>query len=140
MKQVGQRGMLATTLLASAAGAIAEEAWVRVAASPEVQVFVDAGSLSTEAHGLVSVWTKTRYASEQTDVGVRYTADMTFFVVDCAGARYGIAGGRFLDASGNVLRQFTGPTGELRPIRAATKIDAVARAVRTVDANIRRGK
>ncbi|MEX3634628.1 surface-adhesin E family protein [Paraburkholderia sp. BR14320] len=140
MKQSGQRVILAATVLASAAGVLAEEAWVRMAASPEVQVFVDVSSLTRDAHGLRSVWTKTRYASEQADVGVRYTADMTLFVLDCAGARYGIAGGRFLDASGNVLRQFTGPTGELQPIRVATKADAVAKAVCAVDVNIQRGK
>jgi hypothetical protein len=59
-KQMGRRVMLAATLVASAAGAIAEEAWVRVAASPQLQVFVDdAGSLTRDAHGLVSVWTNT---------------------------------------------------------------------------------
>jgi hypothetical protein len=82
---------------------------------------------------------RTLYASDQTDAGVRYTAAMTLFVLDCAGAHYGINGGRFLDASGNVLRQFTGPIGELQPIPVATKIDAVARAVRAVDVNIQRG-
>ncbi|UMY33501.1 surface-adhesin E family protein [Burkholderia contaminans] len=138
--QAGRRAMLAAVLLTSMASAIAEAAWVRVAASPEVQVFVDAGSLNRDTHGLVNVWTKTRYVSDQTNVGVRYREDMTLFVLDCAGARYGIAGGKFLDASGTVLRQYAGSTGELQPIPVATKIDAVARAVCAADVNIQRGK
>jgi hypothetical protein len=137
---MGQWLMLAATLRVSATGAIAEEAWVRVAASPKVEVFVDAGSLTRSSHGLVSVWTKTRYASVQTDLGLRYTADMTLFVLDCAGALYGIAGGRFFDASGNVLREFAGPTGVLQPIPVETKIDAVARAVCAADLNKQQGK
>lgn len=139
-KQVGRRAMLAAALLAIAVSAFAQAAWVRVAASPEVQVFVDAESLTWDVHGLVNVWAKTLYASDQIDAGVRYIADMTHFVLDCAGARYGIAGGKFIDASGHVLRQFTGPTGELRPIPMATKIDAVARAVCAIDVDRQRGK
>ncbi|PMS19641.1 hypothetical protein C0Z18_12360 [Trinickia dabaoshanensis] len=125
-----RRGLfLATILFITAIDAIAQPAWVRVAASPDVQVFVDAGSLKKDAHGLISVWTKTLYSSPQTDVEVHYTADMTLFVLDCKNARYGIAGGKFLDASGKVLSQFGGSVGKLEPILGSSKIDAVSRAV-----------
>ncbi|MFM0557332.1 hypothetical protein P0D69_41245 [Paraburkholderia sediminicola] len=117
-------------VMASLNGAAGAE-WVPVASSPEVQVLVDAESLQEEAHGLVSVWTKTFYASPQTAIGIQYAADMTLFVLDCASHRYGIAGGGYLDAPGNVLRQFHEPVGELQPIPAASKIDAVAKAVCT---------
>lgn len=126
--------MLAASL--SMAGA----EWVRVASSPDVQVFVDAGSLTKDSRGFVSVWTKTVYASPQTAVGIQYAADMTRFVLDCAGARYGIAGGKFLDARGNVLRQFDEPAGELQPIPRASKIDAVTTAVCTEGGDGSRGR
>jgi hypothetical protein len=120
---------LAAILLTTTVSAIAQTAWVRVASSPDVQVFVDAGSLKKDAQGLISVWTKTLYASPQTDVGIHYTADMTLFVLDCKNARYGIAGGKFIDAAGKVLSQFGGLAGKLEPIPGSSKIDAVSRAV-----------
>jgi hypothetical protein len=103
--------------------------WVPVASSPDVQVFADAESLQQDSHGLISVWTKTIYASPQRAVGISYAADMTLFVLDCASHQYGIAGGKYLDAPGNVLRQFREPVGDLQPIPVASKIDAVAKAV-----------
>lgn len=120
---------LAVAIAAASFSTAAGDVWARVASSPEVTAFVDARSLTKDSQGFIHVWAKTLYTSVQTDVGVRYTADMTLFVQDCAGARYGIAGGKFLDASGSVIRQFGGPAGELQPIPVATKIDAVARAV-----------
>src|SRR5260370_12105214 len=123
--------VLVVAMLAASLGTAAGAGWVRVASSPDVQVFVDAGSLAKDSRGVISVWTKTLYASPQTAVGIQYAADMTLFVLDCAGARYGLAGGKFLDAHGNVLRQFDEPAGELQPIPVATKIDAVAKAICT---------
>ncbi|MFM0557403.1 hypothetical protein P0D69_41645 [Paraburkholderia sediminicola] len=105
--------------------------WVPVASSPDVRVLVDVESLRQDSHGLISVWTKTFYASPQRAIGTQYAADMTLFVLDCSSHQYGIAGGRYLDAPGNVLRQFQEPIGELQPIPAASKIDAVAQAVCT---------
>ncbi|RQT22141.1 hypothetical protein DF037_28970 [Burkholderia contaminans] len=110
---------------------------MRVASSPDVQVFVDAGSLTKDSTGFIHAWTKTRYTSVQTAVGVGYTTEMTRFVVDCSGAHYGIAGGIFLDATGKVVRQVSVPVGELQPIPVATKIDAVAGAVCAADSEIR---
>ncbi|SAK92106.1 hypothetical protein AWB75_06509 [Caballeronia catudaia] len=125
------RLVLAVAMVAASLGAATAAGWVRVASSPDVQVFVDAGSLTKDSRGFVSVWTKTLYASVQTDVGIRYAADMTRFVLDCAGARYGIDGGKFLDDQGHVLGQFDEPAGELQPIPPATKIDAIAKAICT---------
>jgi hypothetical protein len=105
--------------------------WVPVASSPDVQVLVDAESLRQDPNGLISVLTKTFYASPQSAIGTQYAADVTIFVLDCASHQYGITGGRYLDALGNVLRQFSEPVGELQPIPAASKIDAVAKAVCT---------
>ncbi|MEZ0605666.1 surface-adhesin E family protein [Paraburkholderia sp. IW21] len=119
------------TMVVASLNVAAGAAWVPVAASPDVQVFVDAESLQQESHGLVKVWTKTFYASPQGAVGTQYAADMTLFVLDCASHQYGIAGGRYLDAQGNVLRQFHEPVGELQPVPPASKIDAVAIAVCT---------
>lgn len=132
--------VLAAILLVTAVDAIADPAWVRVAASPDVLVFVDAGSLKKDAHGLIHVWTKTLYSSPQTDVEVHYTEDMTLFVLDCENARYGIAAGKFVDGSGKVLRQFSGATGELEPIPGSSKIDALSRAVCAADRENRQGK
>jgi hypothetical protein len=130
----------AVAVAAASFGATAGDIWVRVASSPDVQVFVDTGSLTKDSRGFIHVWTKTRYASVQTDVGVDYTTDMTRFVLDCVDARYGITGGKFLDAAGNVIRQFSGPAGELQPIPVATKIDAVARTVCAADSDTRHGQ
>ncbi|MBC8751303.1 MULTISPECIES: surface-adhesin E family protein [Paraburkholderia] len=134
------RLVLAAALVAASFGAAAGPGWVRVASSPDVQVFVDAGSLAKDSRGFVSVWTKTLYAVPQTAAGIQYAADMTRFVLDCASARYGLAGGKFLDAHGNVLRQFGEPAGELQPIPVATKIDAIAKAICTAGGDTTRGK
>ncbi|HDR9762069.1 TPA: hypothetical protein QDC44_006302 [Burkholderia cepacia ATCC 25416] len=143
-KLVGQRlgtiCALAAALVTASADVAAGPAWVAVAASPDVQIFVDAGSSTKDSRGIVSVWTKTRYASPQTATGIQYAADMTRFALDCAGARYGITGGKFLDALGKVLRQFDEPAAELEPIPVASKIDAVARAVCPVGSGTWRGK
>ncbi|ERJ40943.1 hypothetical protein QZM64_34530 [Burkholderia cepacia] len=111
-----------------------------VAASPDVQILVDAGSVTKGSRGVIYVWTKTRYASPQTATGIEYAADMTRFALDCAGARYGITGGQFLNAQGKVLRQFDEPAAELEPIPVVSNIDAVARTVCTVDSGTWRGK
>nr|WP_155637080.1 surface-adhesin E family protein [Burkholderia multivorans] len=105
-----------------------------------MQIFVDAGSVSKDSLGFISVWTKTHYASPQTATGIRYAADMTRFVLDCAGARYSITGGKFLDTQSKVLRLFDEPARELEPIPVASKIDAVARAVCTAGGGVWRGK
>lgn len=139
-RRPGAVGALVVALITASMGSAADPAWVAVAASPDVQVFVDAGSVTKDSRGLISVWTKTRYASPQTATGIKYAADMTRFVLDCAGARYGIAGGKFLDAQGTVIRQFDEPAGELEPIPVASKIDAVARAVCTACGGVWRGK
>jgi hypothetical protein len=131
---------LAVALVAASSGMAAGDAWVPLASSPDVHVYVDAGSLTKDSRGFISVWTKTRYASPQTAAGIQYASDMTRFVLDCAGARYGLAGGKFLDANGNVLRQFDEPAGELQPIPAATKIDAVAKTVCTAGGDVWRGR
>ncbi|KVW81396.1 surface-adhesin E family protein [Burkholderia ubonensis] len=115
-------------------------AWVAVAVSPDVQIFVDAGSVTQDSRGFISVWTRTQYASLQTATGIRYAADMTRFVLDCAGERYGITGGKFLDTQSKVLRQFDEPAGELEPIPVASKIGAVARAVCAAGGSVWRGK
>ncbi|HHT8903432.1 hypothetical protein KDX27_23255 [Burkholderia cenocepacia] len=65
---------------------------------------------------------------------------MTRFALNCAGARYSITGAKFLNAQGKVLRQFVEPAAELEPIPVASKIDAVARTVCTVDSGTWRGK
>jgi hypothetical protein len=134
----GLAAMLA--LVAATSGTATGATWVQVASSPDVQVFVDAGSLTKESRGFISVWTQTLYASQQTAVGIQYAADMTRFVLDCAGVRYGLIGGKFLDARGNVLLQFDEPAGELQPIPVATEIDAVAKAVCTAGGDVWRGK
>ncbi|CAD6558392.1 hypothetical protein LMG28727_06618 [Paraburkholderia kirstenboschensis] len=134
------RLLLAVAAVVAASGTEAAADWVRVASSPDVQIFVHAGTLAKDSRGFVSVWTKTVYAVPQTAVGIRYAADMTRFVLDCADARYGVAGGKFLDARGNVLRQFDEPAGELQPIPVATGIDAIAKAVCTVDGETAPGK
>ncbi|WP_454830191.1 surface-adhesin E family protein [Paraburkholderia xenovorans] len=126
----------ATSVSFTSAGTTSDAGWVRVASSPDVQVFVDAGSVAIDSRGFIRVWTKTLYASPQTAAGIQYATDMTLFVLDCAGARYGLAGGKFLDADGNVLGQFKEPPGELQPIPAATKIDAVAKAVCTAGGDV----
>src|SRR5216684_1232722 len=77
-----QRPVLVATTLAASLSMAAGAGWVRVASSPDVQVFVDAGSLAQDSRGLISVWTKTLYASPQTTVGIQYAADMTRFVLD----------------------------------------------------------
>jgi hypothetical protein len=135
-----QRPVLVATTLAASLSMAAGAGWVRVASSPDVQVFVDAGSLAQDSRGLISVWTKTLYASPQTTVGIQYAADMTRFVLDCAGARYAVTGGKYLDVQGNVLRQFNASACELQPIPVATKIDAVAKAICTADGDVERGR
>lgn len=126
-------------MVAALSGKAAGAAWARVASNPDMQFFVDAGSLAKDSRGFISVWTKTRYASPQTAIGIQYPADMTLFVLDCEGARYRIAGGKFLDVHGNVLRQFNEPIGELQPVPVASKIDAVAKDV-TAGGDVLRGK
>jgi hypothetical protein len=127
-------------MVTASSGMAADAGCVRVALSPDVQVFVDAGSLAKDSRGFVSVWTKTLYASRQTAVGIHYAADMTPFMLDCASAQYDFAGGRFLDARGNVFRQFDEPADELQPIPMASKVDAVAKAVCTAGSDVSRGK
>lgn len=127
-------------MVAASSGTAASAEWVRVASSPDVEVFVDAGSLAKDSRGCISVWTQTLYASPQTAAGIQYAADMTRFVLDCAGAHYGIAGGKFLDARGNVLRQLDDPAGELQPIPVASKIDAVAKAICTAGGEVWRDR
>jgi hypothetical protein len=134
------RLLLALAMVAASFGTAAGTPWVRVAASPDEQVFVDAGSLAKDSRGVISVWAKTHYAAPQTAAGIQYAADMARFMLDCAGARYGIASGKFLDADGNVLRQFDEPAGELQPIPMASRIDAVAKAICTADGDVLRGK
>jgi len=65
--------------------------------------------------------------------GVQYSVDMTRFVLDYASTRYGIASGKILDAQGNVLRQFNEPADELHRVPSASKVDAVAKAICTVN-------
>ena len=132
------RLVLAGAMVAVSPGTAAGAAWVRVASSPDVQVFVDAGSLAKDSRGLVSVWTKNLYAAPQTAVGIQYAADMTRFVLDCASAHYGIASGKFLDDRGHVLGQFDEPAGELQPIPPATRIDAIAKAICTAGGDVSR--
>ncbi|WP_429453836.1 surface-adhesin E family protein [Paraburkholderia sp. WC7.3g] len=134
------RLVLAVALVVATFGTQAGAEWVRVASSPDEQVFVDAGSLAKDSRGFISVWTKTLYTVPQTAVGIQYAADMTRFVLDCADARYGVVGGKFLDVHGNVLRQFDEPAGELQPIPVATKIDAVAKAICSAGGHASRGK
>lgn len=131
---------LAVAMVAASLSIATAAGWVRVASSSDVEIFVDAGSLTKDSHGVISVWTKTRYASPQTAVGIQYAADMTRFVPDCAGAGYGIAGGKFLDAHGNVLWQFNKPAGKLQPVPVASEIDAVARDICTASGDVPRDK
>jgi len=62
------------------------------------------------------------------------------FALDCAGARDGVVEGKFLDAIGNVLRPFNEQTGELQPTPAASKVDAVAKAICAAGGNVWRGR
>ncbi|WP_423760832.1 surface-adhesin E family protein [Burkholderia sp. NLJ2] len=132
--------MLVVALITASTGVAAGPAWVAVAASPDMRILVDAGSVTKNSRGVIDLWTKTRYASPQTATGIQYAADMTRFALDCAAARYGITGGKFLDAQGKVLRQFDEPAAELEPIPVASKIDAVARAVCPMGRGTWRGK
>ena len=135
-----QRLVAVVAMVAASLGTAADAGWVRVASSPEVQVFVDARSLAKDSRGFISVWTKTRYASPQTAAGIQYAADMTLFVLDCSSSRYGLAGGKFLDAHDDVLKEFNELAVELQPIPVATKIDAVAKAICTAGGDVSRGK
>jgi Surface-adhesin protein E len=120
---------LAAVAVGVSFGKAASADWVRVASSPEVQVSVDTKSVTKEPHGWLGVWTKTVYASSQAAAGVQYSADMTRFVLDCSSLRYGITGGKLLDAHENVLLAFDSPADELQPVPPASKIDAVARTI-----------
>ncbi|WP_143328210.1 surface-adhesin E family protein [Caballeronia pedi] len=120
--------------------AAAEAVWVRVAASPESQTFVDAGSIERDAKGRISVWTRTVYAAPQRALGIPYVVDMTQFVLDCSNVRYRLSGGKIFDAEGKVLQQFDAPYDDLQPIPPSTKIDAVAKAVCTANGGARRTK
>jgi len=127
---------IAIASLSTAAGA----EWVRVASSPDVQVFVDPGSLTKDSDGLISVWARTLYVTPQSAAGMQYSAGMTFFVLDCVSAHYGLAGGKFFDAQGKMLLEFHGPAGDLQPIPMATKVDAVRKAVCIKGGDARRPK
>ncbi len=72
-KRAGRRpgiiAALVVALITASTGVAAGHACVAVAASPDVQILVDAGSVTKDSRGVVNVWTKTRYASPQTGTG-----------------------------------------------------------------------
>src|SRR5260370_16596832 len=82
-----QRPVLVATTLAASWSMAADAGGVRVASSPDVQVFVDAGSLAKDSRGLISVWTKTVYASPQPTLGIPYAPHITHFLLDPPRAR-----------------------------------------------------
>jgi hypothetical protein len=115
------------TMVVASLNVAAGAAWVPVAASPDVQVFVDAESLQQESHGLVNVWTKTFYASPQGAVRTQYAADMTLFVLDCASHQYGIAGAdtfNWLLVLPLILYRAVEKTGGANPYRVRHAEDA----------------
>ncbi|WP_027780487.1 hypothetical protein [Paraburkholderia caledonica] len=114
------------------------EVWLAIASSTKLRVsrMLD---LWRGLEGIHSHLHEDPYASVQKEAGVDCTTDVTLFLLDCTGARYGskaVSSRRF----GQVIGQFSGAAGELRPIPAATRIDAVVKAVCSPYRRVRQGE